>query len=52
MSALLRILAWVLAVALVALPPENEKYSQTDLPTMWPPASRMRVTSVASPSGT
>ncbi|WHZ12514.1 MAG: hypothetical protein OJF60_002955 [Burkholderiaceae bacterium] len=39
-------------VALVALPPENEKYSHTDLPTISPPASRMRVTIIASPSGT
>src|SRR6266852_5288372 len=29
-------------VALVWLPPENEKYSQTDLPAISPPASRMR----------
>src|SRR5438093_11809470 len=33
-------------------PPENEKYSQCALPTISPPASRMRVTTVASMSGT
>src|SRR3954470_19992352 len=38
-------------VALVWLPPERQKYSQWTLPTMVPPASRMRVTMVASMSG-
>ena len=36
----------------VALPPETEKYSHTDLPRISPPSSRMRVTTVASMSGT
>ena len=40
------------AGALVWLPPEKQKYSQWTLPTMVPPASRMRVTTVASTSGT
>jgi hypothetical protein len=35
----------------VWLPPEKQKYSQCDLPTMVPPASRIRVTMVASMSG-
>src|SRR5690242_9917059 len=39
-------------VALVWLPPEKQKYSQTVLPTIVPPASRMRVATVASTSGT
>src|SRR5262245_56598311 len=38
--------------ALVWLPPEKQKYSQCALPTMVPPASRIRVTTVASTSGT
>src|SRR5262245_64165618 len=38
--------------ALVWLPPEKQKYSQCTLPAMVPPASRMRVTTVASTSGT
>ena len=38
--------------ALVALPPEKEKYSQTVLPTISAPASSRRVTTVASISGT
>src|SRR6266498_2971142 len=33
-------------------PPENEKYSQWALPAISPPASRIRVTTVASTSGT
>src|ERR1700761_1418983 len=37
---------------LVAAPPENEKYSQTDLPTISAPASRRRVITGASNSGT
>ena len=36
----------------VWLPPDKQKYSQCALPTMVPPASRMRVTTVASTSGT
>src|SRR5437867_12198633 len=36
---------------LVWLPPEKQKYSQCVLPTMVPPASRIRVTMVASTSG-
>src|ERR671931_1166907 len=39
-------------LALVWLPPEKQKYSQTVLPTIVPPASRMRVATVASTSGT
>ena len=39
-------------VALVWLPPEKQKYSQCVLPIMVPPASRMRVTMVASVVGT
>ena len=39
-------------VALVAAPPEKEKYSHTDLPTISAPASSRRVTTVASNSGT
>src|SRR4029453_18699407 len=39
-------------IAEVWLPPERQKYSQCDLPTIVPPASRMRVTTVASTSGT
>ena len=35
----------------VWLPPEKQKYSQCALPRMVPPASRMRVTIVASTSG-
>src|SRR3954451_5140812 len=38
-------------VALVWLPPEKQKYSQCVFPMMVPPASRMRVTMVASVSG-
>src|ERR1700730_2344957 len=38
--------------ALVWLPPEKQKYSQWTLPRMVPPASSMRVTIVASTSGT
>src|SRR4029450_6423980 len=38
--------------ALVWLPPEKQKYSQCTLPAMVPPASRIRVTIVASTSGT
>jgi hypothetical protein len=38
-------------VALVWLPPEKQKYSHTVLPTIVPPASRMRVATVASTSG-
>src|SRR5580704_5553524 len=38
-------------VALVWLPPERQKASQCALPTMVPPASRMRSTTVASISG-
>jgi hypothetical protein len=43
---------WTGPVEEVWLPPEKQKYSQTVLPTMVPPASRMRVTMVASMSGT
>src|SRR6058998_858060 len=39
-------------VSEVWLPPEKQRFSQTDLPTISPPASRMRVTTVASTSGT
>ena len=39
-------------IAEVWLPPERQKYSQCALPTIVPPASRMRVTTVASTSGT
>src|SRR5579859_1195790 len=39
-------------VSLVWLPPEKHRLSQTALPRMVPPASRMRVTMVASTSGT
>jgi hypothetical protein len=39
-------------VSLVWLPPEKHRCSQTALPTISPPASRMRVTMVASNSGT
>src|SRR5277367_6825062 len=38
-------------VALVWLPPERQKHSQWALPTISPPASKMRVTMVASKSG-
>ncbi len=38
-------------VTLVAAPPEKEKYSHTDLPTISAPASSSRVTTVASNSG-
>ena len=37
---------------LVWLPPEKHRSSQAALPTMVPPASRMRVAMVASMSGT
>ena len=43
---------WTGPAALVWLPPEKQKYSQCTLPMMVPPASRMRVTMVASTSGT
>src|SRR6266852_5652982 len=43
---------WTGPAALVWLPPEKQKYSQWTLPAMVPPASRMRVTMVASTSGT
>jgi hypothetical protein len=43
---------WTGPAALVWLPPEKQKYSQCTLPAMVPPASRMRVTMVASTSGT
>ena len=36
----------------VWLPPEKHSDSQTDLPRMVPPASRIRSTTVASASGT
>src|SRR5918911_3975196 len=39
-------------VSEVWLPPEKHRSSQTALPTISPPASRMRVTTVASNSGT
>ena len=39
-------------LSLVWLPPEKHRLSQTALPRMVPPASRMRVTIVASPRGT
>ena len=39
-------------VALVWLPPEKQRYSHAVLPAISPPASRMRVTTVASTSGT
>ena len=39
-------------VALVWLPPEKQKYSHTVLPTIVPPASRIRAATVASTSGT
>ena len=39
-------------VALVWLPPERQKYSQCVFPAISPPASRMRITMVASKSGT
>ena len=38
-------------VAQVWLPPEKHRFSHTALPRMRPPASRMRVTIVASISG-
>ena len=37
--------------ALVCDPPDRQKFSQWALPAMVPPASRMRVTMVASISG-
>jgi hypothetical protein len=40
------------AVSLVWLPPEKHRLSQTALPRIVPPASRIRVTMVASMSGT
>ena len=43
---------WTGPVAFVWLPPEKQKYSQCALPTIVPPASRIRVTIVASTSGT
>lgn len=43
---------WTGPFALVWLPPEKQKYSHTDLPTIVPPASSTRVTTVASTSGT
>src|SRR6185312_847314 len=43
---------WTGPEELVWLPPEKQKYSQTALPTIVPPASKMRVTAVASTSGT
>src|SRR5262245_6247739 len=43
---------WTPPVALVWLPPDRQKYSQWALPRIGPPASRMRVTMVASISGT
>jgi len=43
---------WEYPLMLVAAPPENEKYSQTDLPTISAPASSSRVTTDASNSGT
>src|SRR6266700_832560 len=39
-------------VSEVWLPPEKQRCSQTAFPTISPPASRMRVTMVASNSGT
>ena len=39
-------------VSLVWLPPEKHRLSHTALPRMVPPASRIRVTMVASTSGT
>src|SRR5579884_929708 len=39
-------------VSEVWLPPEKQRCSHTAFPTIWPPASRMRVTMVASHSGT
>src|SRR5262249_5638629 len=39
-------------VSEVWLPPEKQRCSHTALPTISPPASRMRVTMVASTSGT
>ena len=39
-------------LAPVWLPPEMQKFSQWVLPLISPPASRMRVTMVASMSGT
>ena len=39
-------------VSEVWLPPEKQRCSQTALPTISPPASRIRVTIVASTSGT
>ena len=39
-------------LSVVWLPPEKQRLSQSDLPAISPPASRMRVTSVASISGT
>src|SRR5260370_6335585 len=39
-------------VAEVKEPPEKQRSSHTALPTISPPASRMRVTTVASTSGT
>jgi hypothetical protein len=38
--------------SLVWLPPDRQKHSQVALPTISPPASSMRVTMVASISGT
>src|SRR5205814_8479457 len=42
---------WTGPVAFVWLPPERQKYSQCVLPTISPPASRMRLATVASKSG-
>jgi hypothetical protein len=38
-------------VSEVWLPPEKHRLSQTAFPRMWPPASRIRVTIVASIPG-
>ena len=50
-----RVWSWGLCtgpVSEVWLPPEKHRLSHTALPLMAPPASRMRVTMVASTSGT
>ena len=50
-----RVGSWGLCTGPVSdvwLPPEKQRLSHTALPWMEPPASRMRVTMVASTSGT
>ena len=51
----IRVLSWGFStgpVTEVKLPPSQHKFSQTALPTMCPPASNIRDTTVASISGT